>query len=168
MQRRMTHADGRLAAMLLLGAFALSSCSTIQQRSPVAEERRLMELSREWSRTAATGNIDAVTRYWADDAVVMMAGLPTFRGRVAIRAYVQQSFATPGFRISWEPLEAHVSASGDMGYLIERTEVTLPDSTGRLTTHRSRAVSIWRRSADGHWRNVVDISNAEEQTPASH
>ncbi len=152
-------------AIMALVAIAIPGCSTVAHRSPVAEGERLMQLSREWSRAAATGDVDAVVRYWADDAVVMMAGLPTFRGREAIRGYVRQSFAIPGFRISWEPLEVHVSAAGDMAYLIERTEVTLPGADGRLATHHSRAVSIWRRGADDRWRNALDISNAEAQAP---
>ena len=95
-----------------------------------------------------------------EDAVVMMAGLPTFAGKEAIRNYVAESFNVPGFAIAWEPLEAHVSASGDMGYIVERSEVTLPDAAGRPVAHRFRAVSIWRKDAGQGWRNVVDISNA--------
>ena len=127
-----------------------------------------MEISREWSRAAATGNVDAVVNYWADDAVVMMAGLPTFTGRDEIRSYVAESFNMPGFAISWEPLEAHVSASGDMGYIVERSEVTLPDAAGRPVTHQFRAVSIWRNDARHGWRNVVDISNAPPGPALAH
>ena len=142
-----------------LGAIVLAGCATV----PIdrnGEEARLMEISREWSRAAATGNVDAVVNYWAEDAVVMMAGLPTFTGKEAIRNYVAESFNVPGFAIAWEPLEAHVSASGDMGYIVERSEVTLPDAAGRPVAHRFRAVSIWRKDAGQGWRNVVDISNA--------
>lgn len=90
-----------------------------------------------------------------------MAGLPTFRGKAAIRDYVAASLKIPGFKISWEPLEAHVSASGDMGYIIERSQVTLPDSAGKLTTTYSRGVTVWRKGPDGRWQNAVDISNAD-------
>jgi ketosteroid isomerase-like protein len=119
-----------------------------------------MEISREWSRATASGDVDAIVNYWAEDAVVMMAGLPTFAGKDEIRSYIAESFETPGFAIQWEPLEAHVSASGDLGYILERSEVTLPDAAGRLVTHHSRAVTIRRKSAGQKWRNVVDISNA--------
>ena len=142
-----------------VGAVILVGCATTPADRN-AEEARLLEMSREWSRTAATGNVDAVMSYWADDAVVMMAGLPTFTGKDEIRSYVAQSFNMPGFAIRWEPLEAHVSASGDLGYIVERTEVTLPDAAGQRVTHQFRAVSIWRKDAGQDWRNIVDISNA--------
>lgn len=149
----------RTKTWLGLGAILLVGCSEVPpDRSD--EERRLIEISREWSRAAGTGDVDAVVNYWAEDAVVMMAGLPTFTGREAIRSYVAESYAIPGFAIRWEPLEAHVSASGDMGYILERSEVTIPDAAGTPVTQRFRAVSIWRKDPGQGWRNVVDISNA--------
>lgn len=149
----------RTQAWLIVGAAFLSGCAHLPQ-SGATEESRLMEISREWSRSAASGDVDTIMNYWADDAVVMMAGLPTFTGKEAIRAYVAESFNIPGFAIRWEPLEAHVSASGDLGYILEQTEVTLPNAAGTPTAQRFRAVTIWRKDG-GRWRNVVDISNPD-------
>lgn len=151
-----------------LGLLCTSACSTLPDDSS-REETHLMEISREWSRAAASGDVDRIANYWDQGAVVMMAGLPTFRGKPAIRTYVSESMKIPGFKISWEPLEAHVSASKDMGYILERTQVTMPDSTGKLRTTYFRAVSVWRKGANRQWRNVVDISNPEAAAPpAAH
>lgn len=147
--------------MAAVGVLTLSSCAAVLSSSGTSEEERLLAKSREWSAAAAEGNLERIVSYWGDDATVMMAGLPTFRGKVAIRDYVAESLKIPGFKISWEPLEAHVSSSGDMGYIIERSQVTLPDSTGKLITTYSRGVTVWRKGADGRWRNAVDISNAD-------
>jgi ketosteroid isomerase-like protein len=143
-----------------LSVLTLSACATLPGNN-TQEELQLMQISREWSDAAASGDLDRIVSYWGEDATVMMAGLPTFRGKNAIRGYVAESLKVPGFKISWEPLEAHVSASGDMGYIVEKSQVTLPDSTGKLTTTYSRAVTVWRKDADGRWRNVVDISNQD-------
>ena len=151
----------RTHKMLVLGAIVgiVAGCSGHPDRS--ADARQLMQTSRDWSRVTAGGNIDAVLAFWADDATVMIPGLPTFRGKKAIRNYVEQSLKTPGFRISWEPLEAHVSESGDLGYLLEQSSVTMPDARGKFQTQQFRAVTIWRKSPDGKWRNVVDSSISE-------
>ena len=146
-------------AVFAIIATGLASCST--HRDTSADTQQLMQTSRDWSRAAASGNVDAIVDYWAEDAAVMMAGVPTFRGKRAIRAYVEQSLKTPGFHISWQPLEAHISKSGDMGYLLERSSVTMPGANGKLTTQQFRGVTIWTKGADGQWRNVVDASNAE-------
>ena len=150
---------GTIAAMAIVAGCAPRA----EAPAPVdlkIEEAALMEASRAWARAAASRDAKAITDYWASDAVVMMPGAPTFRGAKEIRAYVDQSLAIPGFRISWEPLEAHVSASGDMGYLVERTEVTMPDASGAPVTEVGRAVTIWRKQANGEWKSVVDITNA--------
>ena len=115
----------RLAFAALVGLSA-AGCVSVADSS-AGEELRLMETSREWARAAESGNIDAIVRYWADDAAVMMPGQPTVRGKEAIRRSVAESVKVPGFGMTWEPLKAHVSASGDMGYLLERTQVTAPN-----------------------------------------
>jgi uncharacterized protein (TIGR02246 family) len=120
-----------------------------------------METSREWSRVAATGNLDAMLGFWADDAVIMVPGEASLRGKQAIRAHLERSARVPGFRISWEPLEAKVAASGDMGYLIERTRVTMNGPDGRPVTQFMKALTVWRKQPGGTWKNVVDISNPE-------
>lgn len=153
------HSRGRNALSLFaLGVPAAIVASCSGDRHGQAGPEALMQASRDWSRAAAAGRIDATVDYWADDAIVIMPGLPTLRGKAAIREYVEQSLKTPGFRISWEPLEGHLSTSGDVGYLLERSSVTMPNATGKLETQQFRVVTIWRKGADGRWRNVVDGS----------
>jgi ketosteroid isomerase-like protein len=148
----------RVLKSIQLGSVAaiLFGCSAGHDTQ--ADTRQLMQTSRDWARVAAGRNVDAVVDYWTDDAVVMIPGLPTFRGKSAIRKYVIQSLKTPGFQISWEPLEAHVSKSGEMGYMLERSTVTMADSKGTPRSQQFRAVTIWRKGNDGKWRNVVDAS----------
>jgi uncharacterized protein (TIGR02246 family) len=127
-----------------------------------AEEAKLMDASRRWSALAAEGkDARAVAAYWADDAVLMQDGMPTMRGRDGARQFVEGAFKMPGFKIQWEPIEAHVAASGDMGYIIERSTITEPGADGKPVTNEARALTVWRKDANGEWRNVVDISNAQ-------
>ena len=126
-----------------------------------AEGEKLMQLSREWSQTAATGDVEKTVSYWADDAFLMSAGQPPLKGKQAIRQMVEESYKIPGFRISWQPQTVEVSNSGDMAYLIENSQVSFTDSTGKPVTHHNKAVSIWRKQSDGTWKNVVDISTPD-------
>jgi uncharacterized protein (TIGR02246 family) len=140
--------------MLGTGAAILAGCA--RDNHGFSPDRQLMQTSREWSRVTETGNIEAIVAYWTDDAVLMIPGMPTLRGKAAIRNYVEQSLKTPGFKIRWKPVDAHVS--GDMGYLIERSSVTAPDAKGTLNTQEFRVVTIWKMGADGKWRDVLDSS----------
>ena len=123
-----------------------------------AEGEKVMQLSKQWSEVAASGDIEKTVNYWADNAVMMSAGQPVLNGKQAIRQMVEESFKMPGFRISWQPQSVEVSESGDMAYIIENSQVAFNDSTGNIITQNNKAVSIWKKQSDGTWKNVVDIS----------
>ena len=70
--------------MIALMLPAILSC-TQQNVDTKAESEKLMQLSREWSQSAATQNLEKTVSYWADDAVVMSPGQPPLKGKTAIR-----------------------------------------------------------------------------------
>jgi len=70
---------------------------------------------------------------------------------------VEGSYKIPGFHISWEPQSAEVSKSGDLGYLLERTQIIINDSTGKPVTQYYKGITIWKKQQDGSWKNVVDV-----------
>ncbi len=120
-----------------------------------------MQISREWSKSASTDSIEKILSYWADDAMVMSPGQPALNGKKAIREMVEGSSKIPGFKISWEPLSVSVSKSGDMAYMIEQNKITVNDTLGKPITEYNKVVTVWRKEADGSWKNVVDIWNAD-------
>lgn len=127
------------------------------------EKATLMQESKDWSNLTKTGDIDKIMEGWADDAIMMAPGLPPLKGKDAIRNYVEEGNKIPGFAIRWEPLEAYVSENGDMGYLIERNEITVNDSLGNPVKSYNKVVTIWKKQPDGKWKNVVDMWNANPE-----
>ena len=138
---------------------ALSACAN-QEIDHKAEGEKLMQISREWSKSASTDSLEKTLSYWADDAVVMSPGQPVIKGKNAIREMMISTSKIPGFGISWEPLSVEISKSGDMAYMIEQNQVTMHDSLGNVKTEYNKAITVWKKSADGSWKNVVDIWNA--------
>ena len=138
----------------------LAGCGT-RTIDTKAEGERLMQISRDWSMTAATDSIEKTLSYWADDAVVMSPGQPPLKGKNAIREMVEGTSKIPGFKISWEPLSVVVSKSGDLAYMIEQNHITLNDSLGKPITEFNKGVTIWRKEADGSWKNIVDMWNSD-------
>ncbi len=137
--------------------FTLIGCSQ-PKIDKKAEGEKVMQISKEWSEVASSGDVEKTVSYWADNAVMIAAGQPPLDGKQAIRQMVEESFKIPGFRISWQPQSVEVSESGDMAYLIENSQVAFKDSTGNTITQNNKAVSIWKKQSDGKWKNVVDIS----------
>ena len=96
---------GTLRAIAL--AVVVGACA---DKPDLDEERRaLMATSREWAQAAASGDLERIVSYWADDAIVLPPDQPAVVGKEAIREYVREGLAIPGFRITWEPEFAAVS-----------------------------------------------------------
>ena len=148
----------RITELLLI--LTIVSCNQ-KKVDTKSEGEKLMKLSKEWSDVAAKGDVEKTVSYWADNAIVMSAGEPTRTGISAMRQMVEESFKIPGFSISWQPQSVEVSDNGDMAYMIENAQVSFTDSTGKAVTINNKAVSIWRKQADGSWKNAVDISTAD-------
>jgi len=129
---------------------------------PGSEKASLLRRDAEWARLASEGkDIDGVLSYWTDDAVVLAPGLPVVQGKAALRDYVEGSLKIPGFNITWTSTDATVSADGSQAYIFSRNVVTMNGPDGTPIEMVGRAVTIWRREADGEWRCAVDIWNAE-------
>ena len=143
-----------IGLLLLVGG-----CGTVTSTQGAKE--LLLNTDREWSQIASESrDVQRIAAFWADDAEVLPPGAPVVRGKAAIREFVQQSLAIPGFRISWRPDSASVSADGTLGYTTGVNSLTLPGNDGKLTAIEGRYATVWRRSTDGSWKCVVDIWNS--------
>lgn len=149
----------RAVTAVVLASFGAGACAHARVDHQ-SERAALMQKSRAWSASAASGDLDRIVSFWADDAVVYAPDAPPIVGKAAIRAYVMQSGAIPGFSISWEPESAELSADGTMGYLLERNRITFKDASGALQTQHNKVVTVWRKEANGEWKCVVDVWNA--------
>ena len=155
MKIKWTHTG--LAGLLLV--FFMGCTETNVDRDE--EAQKLMNLSREWSEVASTGNIDSLMTYWSDDAVMMPPDQPSLRGKNAIRSFVEASGQVPGFEISWEPISAHISDDGSLAYMIERNQLAYDDSLGNRVVENNKVVTVWRKNDDGNWENVIDMWNSD-------
>ena len=144
---------------LILALFISCNDQTVDQQ---AEADKLMELSRAWAASAKDKNVEEILSYWAEDAILMSPNEPAVVGTDSLRAMLEEMINIPGFEIYWNPQEAYVSKSGDLGYVIFKNYMTMPvDTLGNTQTFFSKGVEIWKKQSDGNWKNVVDISNAD-------
>jgi ketosteroid isomerase-like protein len=124
------------------------------------ETQTLLDADRAWAHVASTSrNIDSVITFWTDDARVAMPNAPLVRGKSALREMVSNVFAVPGLQIMWTPEKAVVAASGDVGYTTGTNEMSVPDSSGKVTKTIGRYIKVWRRESDGRWRSVEEYTS---------
>ena len=130
------------------------------------EAAALLERDAEWAAEASTGrDVEKIVAYWSADAVVVPPGQAPIIGRDALREYVQGTFQIPGFSITWQATaEPEFSPDLRMAHMWARNQVSFDDPEGTRVTVYGRALTIWRREADGQWRCTVDIWNDEPQS----
>jgi len=134
-------------AVLLASACAPRGVPTAGAEYGPLEQRQAAFLAamaaRDAERTAA---------FFADGAVLHIAGMPAIEGRDAIRGFYGNMF---GFlaESAAVPRTLELSAGGDMAYSHGTTSNTFRGPQG-TSTYTGKYVLVWRR-IDGDWRIVL-------------
>jgi ketosteroid isomerase-like protein len=119
-----------------------------------------MDADREFARVTAEKGVDGWVEFFAENGAMLPAGRPLVRGKQDIQNLMNPSFEDQSFSLVWEPTEADISASGDLGYTIGRYESTAAAADGTTTT-LGKYVTIWKKQPDGSWKVVVDIGTPD-------
>ena len=136
------------------------------------ERAAVIETDRQWAAAAADKDVERIVSFWTDDAVLFAPDHRPLEGKEAIRRFVADSFALPGFSVSWETTQAVVAAGGDLAYTVGKNRFTVTDDDGNPVTATGNGIAIWRKQKDGSWRCVVDVGtndppDEEQDAPAS-
>ena len=126
------------------------------------ERAAILEVDKQWASAVAEGrDIDHIVSFWADDATVFPPGVPAVVGKDAIRRFVQESLATPGFSIRWETNTVTISQDGTLGFATGKNQTTLNDPQGKQITVHGKGVTVWHKEPSGVWKCVIDIWNED-------
>jgi ketosteroid isomerase-like protein len=156
---RVSLAVSALIGLLILVILGLGIAS-MRYRAGQGVPQGLMDVDREFARATAARGIDGWMSYVAEDAAFMPDGAAIVRGKREIRATYEPAFAKPSYSLTWEPVRADVSGSGDLGYTYGQYESQSIGKDGQRVTSSGKYVTIWKRQADGSWKAVVDIGNS--------
>lgn len=132
---------------LMLFSSLLWACNT----PPSSKE--LLAVDREFSAASLKDGMRAAFLTYADtSAVILRPKHPPIRGRANIAQFFPE---TPlNYHLTWEPQEASIAASGDLGYTYGIYTVTQENRQ----THGTY-VTIWKKNKKGDWKFVLDTGN---------
>jgi len=148
-------------AALLLG---LAAAACVRQPPPVdleAARASLRAADSGYSQTASSKNVEAFVALYEPGATMYPPAEAAAQGTEAIRGLVETFLKDPAFAISFSPITVEVAARGDLGYTLNAAEITVTGPDSQPTTERIRDFHVWRKQADGSWKVVIDIWNAE-------
>jgi len=127
----------------------ISACVQSTPEDLIQQDMEFSNLSRE------KGMKFAFLQYAADTAVLLQKNAMPMVGKKAISAAFE-AFSDDGIILSWDPLDAAISKSGDLGYTYGLyTTFVKADSS----IFRGKYVTIWKKQADGSWKYVLDGGN---------
>jgi ketosteroid isomerase-like protein len=130
-----------------------------------AEEASLLAADRAFNEATAADRVEGWVRFFAEDGAMFPQGRPPIRGHEAIRNLMGPVFEIEAFSLTWEPLEAEVSADGSLGYTHGTFESRYPGPAGEVSVTTGKYLTVWRKQADGSWKVAADIGN-DDPPPA--
>jgi ketosteroid isomerase-like protein len=140
-----------VAAVLLVPAIAKSHIA--------AEAKGLAKTDQEWSAAAATRDAKRVASFYADDAIAYPPDEPMAVGRAAAEKVWAAYFSDPNYKLSWQT--EHAEATGALGYTSGTFEASFTGPDGKIAHGVGKYLCVWRRQADGTWKAIHDMWNAD-------
>jgi len=143
-----------VVAVILCGAIAGAQTPS----APVTPDT-LKKLEAEFMQAAAARGSQGYMSYYAEESVEVPNGADLLIGKDAI-AKTMGFLDDKSNSLTWTPVGADISASGDLGYTYGTFEFRSQDASGKPTVTRGKYTSIWKRQKDGSWKVVLDMGNA--------
>ncbi|MBZ5621275.1 MAG: DUF4440 domain-containing protein [Acidobacteriia bacterium] len=147
-----------------LGFLTLTGCSqspapdTREADAHALREGEVAAFVKDWGGKDA----DRIAAHYTDNGNVMIPNSPMMTGKDAIGKAMKDALADPNWSLALQPVEVEVSRGGDLGYTRGTYVLTATDpSSKKAVTEKGRFVTIFRKEADGSWKAVQEISNAE-------
>jgi ketosteroid isomerase-like protein len=119
----------------------------------------LEQLEAEFMKAAAEKGSQGYMSYYADDAVELPNGATILQGKDNI-AKTMGFLDNKDNHLTWAPVGADISASGDLGYTYGTYEFRATDKDGKPIVDHGKYTSIWKKQKDGKWKVVLDMGNA--------
>ncbi|PYX31292.1 MAG: hypothetical protein DMG77_07010 [Acidobacteria bacterium] len=147
-----------LAVALVLAIVAVSNLRSAASPAKDSAET-LKQLEAEFMKAAAEKGSQGYMSYYGDDAVELPNGAPILQGKENIAKTID-FLDNKDNHLTWTPVGADTSASGDLGYTYGNYEFRAKDKDGKPIVEHGKYTSIWKKQKDGKWKVVLDMGNA--------
>jgi ketosteroid isomerase-like protein len=148
-----------LAATLLAVIIVVPNLHPFASASAGDTADTLRQLEGEFMKATAEHGSQGYLSYYADDAVEVPNGAPLIQGKANI-AKSMGFLDQKDNHLTWTPVGADISASGDLGYTYGTYEFRSKDKDGKPVVAHGKYTSIWKKQMDGSWKVVLDMGNA--------
>jgi ketosteroid isomerase-like protein len=154
--RKAVFRSGISAVLAAIFLAVFSAAQTADLKSQLSD---LVQAEISFSKTAGEKGIREAFLVFLAERSLVFRPMP-----VDGRKNYEESPADSG-TLSWYPVIADISRTGDLGYTTGPYEYR-PERSGDPVRHGNYA-SVWRRQSDGIWKVILDCGTANPAPPAS-
>jgi uncharacterized protein (TIGR02246 family) len=127
-----------------------------------AEKAKIHDLEAAWAKDAAAKDLDKSVANYADDAILMMPGMPAAKTKDAVRAGWKGMLDDPNLKIAFSPDRIEVSASGDLATTEGSYTMTMTNpKTKKPVEDKGTYLTVYKKQADGNWKAIEDTTSSE-------
>ena len=150
--------------LVALLVFATGGCAPTADVE--ADEAAIRDMASAWVDAANAKDVERMVSGYTDDASLFRPNVPIANGKEAIRKVLSKLTETPGLSESNQVTKVEVSRMGDLAYSFGTYESTWNDPEGNPVTKRGKWVAVYKKQADGQWKQVADIGNSDGPPPS--
>ncbi|MCP9496316.1 MAG: DUF4440 domain-containing protein [Pyrinomonadaceae bacterium MAG19_C2-C3] len=143
-----------MTAHAAVASIELSASAILTEPDKASIRREIVETNRKMVETMKRGDLLGVSRFYADDAIILFHRGKKLQGRKAIDDYWT---SIKGAK-DWKLDVIEVGGSRDEVYQIGKSSFT-SEADGKENTYTCDFVVIWKRQTDGAYKIYVDIYN---------
>ena len=131
---------------------------TVADAKPATTDT-LRQLEADFMKAATERGADGYMSYYAEDAIEVPNGADAIHGKANI-AKTMGFLNDKNSQLTWTPIDAGISISGDLGWTSGTYEFRSKDKDGKVKVEHGKYTSIWKKQPDGNWKVVLDMGNA--------
>jgi ketosteroid isomerase-like protein len=141
-----------LLVYLMLGFLTATGCFAGDSKS----EQAVRNTDAEWSKVAASKDLDKTVSYYADDAIVLPPNSPMVTTKDGIRD-LWKGFLDSFSSISWNTSRVEVAKAGDMAVTTGTYELTMKDGS----QDHGKYCEVWEKKPNGKWQVATDMFSSD-------
>jgi ketosteroid isomerase-like protein len=122
----------------------------------------LLQLEADFMKAALERGAEGYMSYYADDAVEVPNGADSIHGKANI-AKTMSFLNDKNNQLTWTPVDAGISISGDLGWTSGTYEFRTKGKDGKPKVDHGKYTTIWKKQPDGNWKVVLDMGNASAE-----
>jgi uncharacterized protein (TIGR02246 family) len=147
------------ACGIILSFSVMTGCNNQNESNKTATADELSQMNRDFATALNNKDAMAAANCYTEDATVLPPNEAPVSGRDNIQKYWEGAIAAGAFDVAVATIST--GSNGDLGYEIGRFQMSIKDSTGKVTTERGKYIELLKRGEDGKWKSTHGIWNTD-------